>query len=57
MDDWRKSTCSGSNGGDCVEVASADGVSVRDTKDRDGVTLSFTAEAWEQFKVSEHFTA
>jgi hypothetical protein len=57
MDDWRKSTYSGSNGGDCVEVASADGVRVRDTKDRDGVTLSFTAEAWEQFKVSEQFTA
>jgi hypothetical protein len=57
MEDWRKSTYSGSNGGDCVEVASADGVMVRDTKDRDGVTLRFTAEAWEQFKASEHFTA
>jgi hypothetical protein len=49
MDDWRKSTYSGSNGGDCVEVASADGVMVRDTTDRDGGTLTFTAEAWAKF--------
>jgi hypothetical protein len=31
MDDWRKSSYSGSNGGQCVEVASAEGVMVRDT--------------------------
>jgi hypothetical protein len=47
--DWRKSTHSGANGGDCVEVASAKGVAVRDTTDREGVTLEFTAEAWQQF--------
>ena len=29
--------------GNCVEAASADGVMVRDTKDRDGVKLRFTA--------------
>jgi hypothetical protein len=49
MDTWRKSTYSGSNGGDCVEVASADGVMIRDTTDRDGGTLSFSAEAWRTF--------
>jgi hypothetical protein len=45
---WRKATYS--NGGEnCVEVANADGVAVRDTKDRDGGTLGFTAEAWTRF--------
>ena len=47
--DWRTSSCSGANGGNCVEVASADGVIVRDTTDRDGVTLSVPATAWETF--------
>jgi hypothetical protein len=47
--DWRKSSYSGANGGDCVEVASAAGVAVRDTTDRDGVTLAFSARAWAAF--------
>ena len=47
--EWRKSSFSGANGGACVEVASADGVAVRDTTNRDGITLQFTADAWEQF--------
>lgn len=46
---WRKSSYSGANGGDCVEVASADGVKVRDTTDRDGVTLTFGVGAWTAF--------
>jgi Domain of unknown function (DUF397) len=49
MGDWRKSTYSDGNGGACVEVASAQGVMVRDTTDRDGVTLSVPAEAWQRF--------
>jgi Domain of unknown function (DUF397) len=47
--DWRKSSYSGANGGQCVEAASAKGIAVRDTTDREGVTLEFTAEAWQQF--------
>jgi hypothetical protein len=47
--DWRKSSYSGANGGDCVEVASADGVAVRDTTNRDGATLEFPAGAWAVF--------
>jgi hypothetical protein len=47
--DWRKSSYSGANGGDCVEVASADGVMVRDSTDRDGVTLEFPTGAWTAF--------
>ena len=47
--DWRKSSYSGANGGSCVEVASADGVAVRDTTDRDGMTLEFPTGAWAAF--------
>ena len=43
---WRKSSYSGDNGGECVEVASAEAVQVRDTADRDGPVLTFTADAW-----------
>jgi hypothetical protein len=47
--DWRKSSYSGGNGS-CVETASNDGsVMVRDTTDRDGGTLVFTASAWTAF--------
>jgi hypothetical protein len=48
--DWRKSSYSGANGGQCVETATAAGaVLVRDTTDRDGETLAFTADAWAEF--------
>jgi Domain of unknown function (DUF397) len=44
---WRKATHSGDNGGECVEVASASGlVMIRDTTNRDGITLSVTPSAW-----------
>ncbi|MEV4727373.1 DUF397 domain-containing protein [Micromonospora humida] len=48
---WRKSTRSGSNGGDCVEVAdNLPGlVAVRDSKDPHGPTLIFTPAAWTSF--------
>jgi hypothetical protein len=46
---WRKSSFSGSNGGECVEVASAEAVIVRDTSHRNGPTLDFTAAAWSAF--------
>ena len=45
---WRKSTRSGNNG--CVEVAFVeDQVAVRDSKDRSGPVLVFTAPEWEAF--------
>jgi hypothetical protein len=47
--DWRKSSYSDANGGACVEVASADGVMVRDTTDRDGATLAIPAAVWTAF--------
>ena len=50
MDNWRKSSFSGANGGSCVETASGGGVVlVRDTTDREGGTLSVTAEAGRAF--------
>jgi hypothetical protein len=45
---WRKASYT--NGGEnCVEVANAEGVAVRDTKDRSGVTLAVPAAAWTAF--------
>ncbi|TNH26824.1 DUF397 domain-containing protein [Micromonospora orduensis] len=48
---WRKSTKSGGNGGNCVEVADnlPGVVLVRDTKDRDGATLTFSPQSWGSF--------
>jgi hypothetical protein len=47
---WRKSSFSNPNGGDCVEVAGdASTVLVRDTTNRDGLTLTVTASAWSKF--------
>jgi len=48
--DWRKSTHSNANGGDCVEIAgTARAILARDTRDRDGITLTITAAAWQKF--------
>ncbi|RKR90547.1 uncharacterized protein DUF397 [Micromonospora pisi] len=48
---WRKSTRSGDNGGNCVEVADnlADIVAVRDSKDPAGPMLTFSPGAWTAF--------
>ena len=46
---WRKSSYSGDNGGECVEVAAAADVAVRDTADRSGPVLTLTADAWRAF--------
>ena len=49
---WRKSSYSGGQGGNCVEVVAATtagGVMVRDSKDKAGPVLSFPLEAWRVF--------
>ncbi|MFE7170963.1 DUF397 domain-containing protein [Streptomyces sp. NPDC057616] len=47
---WFKSSYSAGNGGECVEVASWFGAThVRDTKDKAGVMVSLTPEAWAEF--------
>jgi hypothetical protein len=48
--DWRKSSYSGANGGNCVEAASGDeAVLVRDTTDHAGTVLSVPHSAWQAF--------
>jgi hypothetical protein len=46
---WRKSSHSGSNGGQCVEVAAPGRILVRDTEDRAGAVLEFRLDAWRKF--------
>jgi hypothetical protein len=47
---WRKSSYSGNGGTDCVEVGTcAEGVLVRDTKDRSGSSMRFAPAAWHNF--------
>ncbi|MEV7013714.1 DUF397 domain-containing protein [Streptosporangium sp. NPDC051022] len=45
---WRKSSLSGGDGSNCVEVAALSGGrrAVRDTKDRTGPALVLAADAW-----------
>jgi len=49
--EWRKSSRSGGNGGQCVEVARnlTAVVAVRDSKDQRGGTLIFSHAAWAEF--------
>jgi Domain of unknown function (DUF397) len=50
---WRKSSYSGTNGGDCVEAADMEGrILVRDTTNRGAVVLSISTEAWHLFTVT-----
>jgi hypothetical protein len=49
---WRKSSYSGGNGGNCVEVgarADTHRVLLRDTRDRQGPVLAFSPQAWRHF--------
>jgi hypothetical protein len=46
---WRKSSYSGNNGGQCVEVSARGTVLVRDSKDPYGTMLEFTPKAWRKF--------
>ena len=49
--DWRKSSYSGNNGGNCVEVADnlPNTIAVRDSKDPDGPALILSADQWAGF--------
>lgn len=47
---WRKSSWSGPNNGNCVEIGFADHLrGVRDTKDRDHRTLVVGLRSWASF--------
>ncbi|MDL5202162.1 DUF397 domain-containing protein [Streptomyces sp. ALI-76-A] len=50
--EWFKSSYSGNDGPDCVEVAIAPAdatVHVRDSKDKNGTRLAFTDASWAGF--------
>jgi hypothetical protein len=50
MAEWRKSTRSGPNCDNCVEVAFVDGaVAVRDSNNPTGPALVFTGDQWDAF--------
>ncbi|MBM7083998.1 DUF397 domain-containing protein [Micromonospora humidisoli] len=47
---WRKSSRSGANDSNCVEVAEVSGgLAVRDSKDQGGPVLHFGRDAWSSF--------
>jgi hypothetical protein len=47
---WRKSSYSGGQGGNCIEVADHDSrVIVRDSKESQGPILRFSPDAWRRF--------
>ncbi|QKV97972.1 DUF397 domain-containing protein [Streptomyces sp. NA02950] len=47
---WVKSSYSGSNGGQCVEIAArANGIRVRDSKDIGGPNLTVSPQGWAAF--------
>jgi hypothetical protein len=47
---WRKSSYSGANGGNCIEIAAmARMVAVRDSKDPKGPVLRFRPKDWQRF--------
>jgi hypothetical protein len=49
-DNYRKSSYSGGQGGNCVEVAnSARTIAVRDSKDTKGPHLEISSETWHSF--------
>lgn len=51
--EWRKSSHSGNQGGNCVEVRIRPGaVAVRDSTDRTGPVLHFPRAAWSHFLTS-----
>ena len=51
MTTWKKASKSGTNGGQCVEVARLDDgrIGVRDSKNPGGAVLRFTRAEWEAF--------
>ncbi len=55
---WRKSSHSGDNGGNCVEVGTTGpAVAVRDSNHPDGAQLAFPAAIWKAFTAQVKATA
>ena len=55
--EWRKSSHSSGNGGQCVEVAQnlPGAVAVRDSKDPEGAVLAFSFAEWRAFAAGVKF--
>ena len=55
--EWRKSSHSSGNGGQCVEVAQnlPGAVAVRDSKDPEGPVLAFSFTEWRAFAAGVKF--
>ncbi len=50
---WRKSSYSGNNGGQCIEVATpGHEVAIRDSKNPSGMRLVFSTQTWREFTSS-----
>ncbi|GAB3484331.1 DUF397 domain-containing protein [Nocardiopsis coralliicola] len=49
MPEWRKSSYSGGNGGDCVEAAVSTTSLIRDTRHREAGHLEVDAAEWRAF--------
>lgn len=48
--EWRKSSYSNGDGGECIEIAESPAtIRVRDSKDKSGPTLAFGSDAWSAF--------
>lgn len=47
--EWFKSSYSGTQGDNCVEVATANSIHVRDSKQREGGQLVLSPTAWSAF--------
>ena len=46
LNNWRRSSYSGTSGGNCVEVANRRNVLVRDSKDKFGTHLTVSPAQW-----------
>ncbi|MFE2487228.1 DUF397 domain-containing protein [Streptomyces mirabilis] len=46
---WFKSSYSGTQGDNCVEVAMAGAIHVRDSKQKEGENLALSPTAWSKF--------
>ena len=54
MSSWHKSSYSGGNGGDCVEVDEGEQVRIRDTQHREHGHLTFSRTEWTAMVTSIH---
>ncbi|MEU2942419.1 DUF397 domain-containing protein [Nocardiopsis alba] len=52
MKKWHKSSYSGGDGGNCVEVAEGTTTSIRDSQNKEQGQLSFNTQEWDAFLIA-----